>query len=616
MKAGAAVFLASIAAALAACYVPSLGGPGVYDDAFGVMLNPRMFDTAGFVQGLLHPMPPVPEGIPIASYGWRPLGEASFVLVGPDLPRQRAVNLMLHACSTLLVLGLLGRLLPPAPARWGAAFFALHPMAVPAVTYAYQRFVSLEASLALLCLWSYARGRRRWALLPGLLAMGVKETAATLPLLIGAWEWVLRDPREPVRRPLRRWLPFACLPAIVLVQVLRANAAQHEATGQGIFADVTGFSSGDYLALQMPVLLRYGSLAFLPFPLRFYWDRASYGAYGHLDAPLRPALLCGTALAILAAFALFGPRRWRLTRLGIALFFAPLLLESSFVPTGHVGFLHRCYPGLTGAALIFAIAAPYCRPLALATIGLLACATSAENRLWGRPPDLTRRDVRHAFHDPTILGGYASGYLRAGNPATAERLFRHALSGSWHTAKLRASYIQTLLKLGHVEAAHERLGRSLDDFKKDPGLLWVAVEEARRLGDEERLSRMEARASEIDVATPELAVWLAERRPPDAERVLRRSLAYYPAHPLLWAALGNALIARDRLGDAEEAFARAVALSPGYAEARLNLGALRLARRDLDGAEAEFREALRLRPGYAKAAENLEWVRRLRGQGK
>ena len=313
--------------AVALATLASWAGRGIDLDC--VLGNPATRDAGALARAFRDPHPPATPGTPLPTYAWRPVTEASFWLNlavaerlgGGLLAWLRAGSLLLHAAAALAAFWAareLGRSLGIASGafpRWAALFFALHPLGVQNLTYVYQRYVILEAALLFLTVGLYARARRTgsrraWiaALGAGVLAMGAKETAVTLPLALAALEWILhgQEPGESARAALRRWLPFACLPLILLVQVLRAHALSRSLAHQGLFSDAAGLRPLEYLLLQLPILGRYLALDAWPFPLAFHFDRPA------VSPPPIPAFLtaaCGLLVAALLGFVLRGPAR-------------------------------------------------------------------------------------------------------------------------------------------------------------------------------------------------------------------------------------------------------------------------------------------------------------------
>lgn len=486
------VFLFCLAAAVAACYAPGLRAPASYDDRAAVLSNPAAASLPLALERTLREVPP-----------HRHLTEASFalnrLLAGESLPALRVGNILIHLGATGLVFLLARRWGGSGLARWAAAFFALHPLGIQAVTYLCQRATGLESLLALLSLCLYGiRGSRlayAGALGAATLALGAKETALTIPLLLAAAAWILRD------GSLRRWLPFGALAAV-------AVALKLAHPGEGM-ASAYGFSPRDYLLLQLPIVLGYLRLALLPFPLHFLHDRV-VPVPGHApELPWTAILLSGALLAALAGWALFGPARHRLPRLGIALFLAPLALESA-VPIQDLAFNHRCYPGLLGMGLLFAwVASRLGHPWPV--LVLLGALTLRENAAWASPRTLLARDVRNAFHLDVAWGNYAWHRLGRGDAVQAERLFRHALHSPWKEMRVRLGEAAALIALGRVPEGRGRIDAVMRDFPAEGGPVRLALQEAVRSGDEARISDIVRRA-EGKVTDPELETWFRSLR--------------------------------------------------------------------------------------------------------
>lgn len=572
-------WLLALAVAVAAVYAPGLGAEPVYDDELGIQHNPRVHVPELTLRGFLEPTPRFLHGAKLPGWGYRPLTEASFAvnlwLSGGSFPALRAGNVMLHLAASLLVF-LLARTLcaeAPAFARWAAAWFALHPMAVQAVTYVWQRLTSLEGMLSFLAILLYwrarAAGRRPgWAILAGLLALLSKETGVTLPVTLAALEWILREPGEPLRRVLKRWMPFAVLlPGLLLVQMLRL---EHPEPLGG-----TRMTPWQYLGLELPIVLSYLRLNAFPVQLSFLHDPVE----GQVHPPPVPTLLAGLALALMAGWALFGPGRHPVPRLAAALFLAPLALECSVFPIQNTVMHHRCYPGLLGTGLAFAWSATRlpaaCRLLPWAVLGFMAAMGVAENRRWTDPRELMRRDLRHAFRAGVNWGEYAWRYLEINRPDRAERVVRPALKLPY-SEKAHASLLEALERLGRVE---------------------------------ERRQYQEIPLPEVEALVKESERVAAVEGPAAGEAFLRARAERLKGISFYWDHLGQMLLAQGRMEEAERAYRRALALDPSLHKSRCNLGLILYRRGDLAGAEAAFLDALRLKPDYALARRNLETVR-------
>ena len=536
---------------IACCYAPGLAALPAHDDQLLTreILGPP--SVPALLGRFLDPVRPHAAGIPMPNYAYRPLTELSFSInLAGGFASLRVVNLLLHGGACLAVLWLVGLLFPAEPdlARWAAAFFALHPLAVTAVTYVYQRAASLEALLAFLTMglyWSARGGKARGgrsvgALACGLLATMAKETGATLPLMLAVLEWILRDPAEPVRAIGKRWLPFLLLPALVLLQALRASACTVAVPGprESLFRPGSaGLTPLAYFLGELPVLAHYLRLSVFPFPRHFLYDPDAAG--------LMPRFAAAALLTGLVGLVLLGPASWRLFRLGLGLFLAPLALESSFLPIRDIAFDHRCYPALLGAALLFAwgvtrVMGGLRRLLALPSLALLALLTLGANRDWTDSRRLLGADVRGASRNPTAWSNEASWRLDTGHPESALALCRRARCLPRQESGVWVGEARALSALGRREEARRVLDEALSHLPRDPDLLWSAVLEAKSgggkdAGEEERLEALACRGEGegMEELRIEMVIWLARRRmsqgrPEDALRILTRHEGRYP----------------------------------------------------------------------------------------
>jgi hypothetical protein len=184
--------LAGLAAA--AAFANTLANRPVLDDGWAVVNHPhvRTFDVAG----MFREQAGFAGGVTVAG-PYRPVAALSnavnYALHGAAPGGYHAVNVALHAVTTLLVYALARRLLEvlaPTRARAGALgaalLFAVHPAHVEAVAPMVGRGDLLAAAGGLGALLLALDWRRRWWRLPAavaLLAAAVlaKETAAVVP---------------------------------------------------------------------------------------------------------------------------------------------------------------------------------------------------------------------------------------------------------------------------------------------------------------------------------------------------------------------------------------------------------------------------------------------------
>jgi tetratricopeptide (TPR) repeat protein len=195
---------AIVAAAAVFAYLNSFQGAFQLDDFKVVLSDPAVRSWGGWWSDL--------------GRGIRPLLKLSYALnwaTGLGLFGFHLANLLIHLGNSILVL-LLGRKLTGLSSRMGcvalftALLFALHPIQTEAVTYVAGRSASLMAFFYLASLAAYIHGRLEgrplltYALSPALflLALAVKETAATLPAALLLWEITRQDRPFDLREAL------------------------------------------------------------------------------------------------------------------------------------------------------------------------------------------------------------------------------------------------------------------------------------------------------------------------------------------------------------------------------------------------------------------------------
>jgi hypothetical protein len=186
---------AIVAAAAVLAYLNSFQGAFQLDDYKVILSDPAVRSWGGWWSDL--------------GRGIRPLLKLSYAInwaTGLGLFGFHLANLLIHLGNSILVL-LLARKLTGSSSRMGcialftALLFALHPIQTEAVTYVAGRSASLMAFFYLASLAAYIHGRLEgrplltYAFSPALflLALAVKETAATLPAALLLWEITRQD---------------------------------------------------------------------------------------------------------------------------------------------------------------------------------------------------------------------------------------------------------------------------------------------------------------------------------------------------------------------------------------------------------------------------------------
>jgi tetratricopeptide (TPR) repeat protein len=269
----------------------------VLDDSHTIKHNPALRSLAFAPQWLTSPY--ATSGIrEFANY--RPVLVASYALdyaLWGDRPvGYHATNLAIH--FGVVILGfVLARLLwrDDPVALCAAALIALHPINAEAVNYLTARSSSLMTGLVLATIWASERpatgSHRLWSVVAygfGLAALGTKEAAVVLPLLMIAWDRASRVPPDPWRTTLRRSIPWWVLVGGFLIVRLWVLGGQTEPAISG-----PGVTLGQNLLFAVKICL--SSLGSWFWPVGSAVDHAWPTIIGPREAAV---LLTGLGVAI------------------------------------------------------------------------------------------------------------------------------------------------------------------------------------------------------------------------------------------------------------------------------------------------------------------------------
>jgi len=358
---------------LATCgfiYTPGLTGPLLLDDYPN--LSPIMDASTGSLRGLVGNYLFSGSG----EFG-RPVSMASFIfnatVHGADTWYWKATNVFIHLVNGLLVFFLARALLQASAeklsssqAGWWAllltGLWLLHPLQISTVLYTVQRMAQLSALFIFAGLLSYAIGRQQqiattgkgWGYIAAAflvffpLSVLSKENGLLFPLFVVLIEMLLfRLAGTPaVRRILVCLLILTVLVPAVLALVYLVIYFDSFVSGGYLLRE---FTLLERVLTQSRVLFLYLYQMFVPLPVNmgFYHDDVAISR--GLIEPVT-TLLSLVALAGLLYGAWWGRSKWPLVSLGILVFFAAHLLESTIFPL-ELMFEHRNYFALFGVAL-------------------------------------------------------------------------------------------------------------------------------------------------------------------------------------------------------------------------------------------------------------------------
>ena len=391
-----------VAAAAAVAYLPAFGGVFQFDDYNVIVHYPTV-----------HSWELLSER---AGAGVRALLKASYTLNwtlgGGSTFGFHLVNVALHALNAALLVLVGGRIFPQHPGAVVAAalLFALHPAQTEAVAYISGRSVSLMSALYLLSILLYLR-RSYLSVVPFILALGVKETAVTLPAALVLIELARRE-RIPWRLQAPHWLVLGA-GALVVLLVPR-------------YFDLVAYGFGQRGPLEN-LLTQVGGIAYLLArlaTLQGYNIDPGLAAFQGFDALffLQAILILGLLALGLATVR---SRPW--LGFGILWFFLQLAPTNSIVPRLDVANDRQLYLACWGLFLGLSIQASLLVPrracLALSAAAALAFAGASIARQLDYRDEITlwEASVRENPANPRARNNLGYAYYLAGRKSEARR---------------------------------------------------------------------------------------------------------------------------------------------------------------------------------------------------
>jgi tetratricopeptide (TPR) repeat protein len=527
--------------------------------------------------------------------------------------------------------------------RWIALFaaglYGVHPVIAETVNYIIQRseiYFTL-ALVAAFVVYIRAPRLRKYGLylIPAVMALLSKPTAAVFPVLLFAWIWLFEE--ENIMKAAARSIPAFVVCGAATAFVAHMTPPTYITGAQSAF---------DYRITQPYVLLGYFVKFFAPVGLSADSDRTPFTTIG-------PDAITGFAfVAALIGFAwwcLFGGgksrRELRPLAFG-AIWFLVASIPTSWIPLAEVENDHRMYFPFVGLALAVCqggallcarrprsvrVLVPACAVL----LAVFAWGTRERNRVWQTDESLWQDVTEKSPRNGRGLMNYGLTQMAKGNYAAALDLFNRALA-------FNPAYYILEINLGIAYAATNNAAQAQTHFSRAIALApaeaspryyyarWLygsgrAAEAAAALQDAVRLNpdyvesryllmqidadagdgtalRQEAQAVLTRFpADPTAAAWLARsanpaglpRKQPTPESWLAASLAYFQA---------------GRFADCVSAAKEALKLRPDYAEAWNNVGACSNSLSQWDAGIEACNRAIQLKPDFQLARNNLAWA--------
>ena len=453
-----------------------------------------------------------------------------------------------------------------------------------------QRMASLATLFYLLAMVFYIRSRKAdgkakktiWfcgAALSGILAMGSKEIAATLPFFIFIYEWYFFQDLSPA------WIKKR-IPLLVTVMFLMVIAALIYLGGHPL-KKITAMYAGDSFTMgqramsQFRIVPMYISLLLWPHPSRLILDYDFQPSHSLLD-PVTTLLGMAAIVAFLVV-AILKAKRQRLLSFCILWYFGNLIIESSIIRLELV-YEHRNYlPSLFFIFAVVLLSYRYLKPKWLAPVVLsvatvvFAFWTYERNAIWQSPILVWMDSIEKSPQKPRPYNNLGVALADVGHTREAITQYRRALEKDPNYGQAYTNLGRAMAGLGNIEAA---MGHFYTALEINP---------------------------DNYIAHNNLGIALSlQDRFSEAIEHFNASLAIRPDYVTAHSNLGAALKDQGRLAEAETHLRTALKINPFFAPAHNNLGMVLADRGQLDEAIGHFSRALEIKPDYESARANLE----------
>jgi len=545
-------------------YSNNLTGPFFFDDEHNIQNNSHIRLTRLTWDGIKRAGLKSPETN-------RPVANISFALnyyfhsyyvVGYHL-----VNILIHIITGLLLFLFIKTTLNLPLLRFryessewipylAALIWLVHPIQTQSVSYIVQRMNSMMAMFYILSLWLYARARlaeskrNKGALfagciLSGILALGTKETAATLPFFIYLYEWFFFQDlsRDWLKRNLFYFIGLLILLTAIALLYLDAHPLEKILSGYTF----RNFTLTQRVLTEFRVVIFYISLLIFPHSSRLNLDHDFPLSYSLID-PLT-TLLSIVIIAGLIGLALYLAKKERLVSFCLFWFFGNLVIESSVIGL-EIVFEHRTYlPSMLAVlpAVILAnryIGQKWVKVAAVCSV-VMVCSTWTyeRNSMWNNEV---------AFWDDCVKKSpqKARPHNNLGNALKRQGKLEESIYQYHEALRIRPTYSKAHNNLGIAFAAQGKIKEAISHFS------------------------------------------MALRIRPD----------YATAH----SNIGVTLARQGRLEEAITHFLEALRIKPDYAKVHSNLGVALLRQGRLKEALGHFYEALRIKPDDLKSYQKLK----------
>lgn len=539
-----------------------------------------------------------------------------------------------------------------------ALLWLVHPLHTQSVIYVVQRMNSLAACFYLGALCLYIRGRlvpeRKWkiiffifAVFSWILALGCKEIAGILPVVIIIYEWFFFQQlsRSWLRERVMVWGVLLLTFGLIALYFLGDNPIQNILSGYR----VRDFTLLERQLTQFRVIAFYLSLIFLPLPGRMNLEHhftKSISLFEPITTLITFFLIIG-----LIVLAVVMSRRSRLLAFCILWFFIHLAIESSIIPLEMV-FEHRTYLPCFGIIMLLVLVVWHKLPsvfnlryiLAAAAVVLLSTATvtrsfvwQSELTLWAdctkKSPNKARAhgnlcyaliktdDLNEAKDecftsvqlDPKYYNGYnllAIIFEKHGDHEKAKSYYKKALGLYPGFADANYNYGNLLVKEGQLDEGIKHLGLARNKYPKNWNVLLALGKSSAKKGNIDEaikyFKEVIALAPEKSGGYSKMGIALVKKgRLAEAISYFKNAAELSPESTLVWYQLGDCYLTWKKFDIALDQYKHVLDLEPNHVKAHYQIGSVAFMQKKYDKARSWLKQTQKLDPDFINAYELL-----------
>jgi len=492
------------------------------------------------------------------------------------------------------------------------AIWLVHPIQTQAVSYMVQRMTSMSAMFYILSMLFYIQARLAqgsWkkklcfagCIFSGLLALGSKEIAATLPFFILLYEWYFFQDfnfkwlKKVLFISLAIMIPVALFAVIYLKPLLYSK-----------FFEI-GYSRYDFnmverLLTESRVIIYYLSLILFPHPSRLNLNYDFAISRSVIFPSTTPFAIAFLVLILCAGILL--ARRNKIWSFAILWYLGNLAIESSFIPLELV-YEHRNYLPtmllflIPASLLVNFCQAKYLKFISIALVLVLSFWTYERNEYWKTGVGMYEDVVKKSPHSPVALSVYGETLERAGKMDEAIVWLNKSL-------ELQPNNFYTHFALGRVCFDKEQYAEALPHLEismKNPYsstkyanclLLGLCYSE---LGDTIKANHYFEKAEKIGMSNFSIAEYIARKEMmlgqiDKAFKLIINTLAIYPDNEKLYNLLGTLYLKQGELDKARPNFVRSLTLNDSNFFAYMNLGKYHYFKNEIKAALLNYQKAL------------------------